>query len=94
MTPLELFELAHASGLRFSLAGEDEVYVDGPPAALRKLRQEILANADDLVALVEEFATETAPVQAAMNVLLAANAQRSPRAGGTMRTRSRSRPSA
>lgn len=69
MTPLELFNLLCAGGARLSLAGSQQLRIDGPKLLVEQLNDEIDRNSDALIALAQEFGVDPAPVAAAEALL-------------------------
>lgn len=69
MSALELFTRATRRGLRFYRVSPQTVGIGGPTETIRELEPEIDARALDLVAIVEEFSADSAPVQAATAIL-------------------------
>ena len=76
MSSLQLFDLARARGLSFTLVGPARVRIDGPRRAVEELNDQIDANAASLIAIVEEFASDPPAVSAAMIILRGAGSSR------------------
>jgi hypothetical protein len=66
---LELFDVARSRGLTFQLVGPQKLRIEGPADTMFELNDEIDAHAAGLVAVAEEFATDSTIVIAAQALL-------------------------